>query len=44
MTKRKLTTSELEKQLREQLGTLQRSAKLFDDGYTFEALKMVLRS
>lgn len=40
MTKRRLTTAELEHQLREQLGTLRRAAKLFDDGYTFEALKM----
>jgi len=40
MTKRKLTTAELEHQLREQLGTLQRAATLFDEGYTFEALRM----
>lgn len=40
MSKRKLTTYDLERQLREQLGSLTRSAELFDQGYEDEARRM----
>lgn len=40
MTKYKLTTSELEEHLNEQLGDLQRSAHAFDQGYRSEAKRM----
>lgn len=40
MTKRKLSKSELEAQLSGQLGMLQRTASLFDQGYEVEARRM----
>ncbi len=42
MGKRKLTAAELGAHLNEQLGALQRSAQLFDDGYQLEARRMAV--
>lgn len=42
MSKRTLSTAELEKHLSEQLGSLQRSARLFDYGYFVEARRMAV--
>lgn len=42
MTKRKLTTEELNTHFREQLGALQRSADMFDNGYQVEARRMAV--